>query len=90
MIILTPYLIHNYPDCFPSSFMTLHSYVSWKEVCYDDDSGYNKEVVRTHFKVYSTICLHRPRADGTGWKLYPVAPECNSDVIQLIQHRWVA
>jgi hypothetical protein len=28
LIILTPHLIHHHPDCFPSSFMALYSYLS--------------------------------------------------------------
>jgi len=62
--------------------MTLYSYVSWKEVCCDDDSGQ----VRTISRFMAQSAYTDQGQMALAEKLYPVAPECNSDDMHLIQH----
>jgi hypothetical protein len=62
--------------------MTLYSYVSWKKVCCYDDSGQ----VRTISRFMAPSAYTDQEQMALAEKLYPVAPECNSDDKQLIQH----
>jgi len=63
--------------------MTLYSYVTWKEVCCDDnDLGQ----VRTISRFIAPSAYKDQGQMALTEKLYPVAPECNSNDMQLIQH----
>jgi len=62
--------------------MTLYSYASWKEVWCDYDSGQ----VSTISGFMAPSAYKDQGQMELAEKLYPVAPECNSDDMQWIQH----